>query len=320
MTIQPVFLLSLPRSGSTLLQRSLALHPEIATTTEPWVLLPLLELGDPRAARTHGGHHRAVTGTQQFLSSVQGNPSEAWADAVGAYASRLYQAASCGQRYFLDKTPRYSLHATRLRETFPDAPIVILWRNPLAVVASIIERWRNGRWLLLNNREVLFRSPPELLRVMDLPGPTLSVRYEDLVLEPVRTITRVTDFLGLEPHAQTIGPGDLPTLQWSGTDADPDLNASAETFVPAGADRWPDSFHSPVRRLFGRRYLDHIGAGLARMGYDAEELLIALNNTPSDPLLTVHDLISSTADVIARLLGPSSTGARLRERPILYYH
>jgi hypothetical protein len=35
-----IFLLSLPRSGSTLAQRILAAHEGIATTSEPWILLP----------------------------------------------------------------------------------------------------------------------------------------------------------------------------------------------------------------------------------------------------------------------------------------
>ena len=39
---RPLFILSLPRSGSTLLQRVLANHPDVATTPEPWVLLPMV--------------------------------------------------------------------------------------------------------------------------------------------------------------------------------------------------------------------------------------------------------------------------------------
>ncbi|MEZ4607679.1 MAG: sulfotransferase [Deinococcales bacterium] len=38
----PLFLFSLPRSGSTLLQRILAAHPDIATLSEPWFILPLI--------------------------------------------------------------------------------------------------------------------------------------------------------------------------------------------------------------------------------------------------------------------------------------
>ncbi len=39
-SLKPLFLFTLPRSGSTLCQRVLAAHPQIATTTEPHLLLP----------------------------------------------------------------------------------------------------------------------------------------------------------------------------------------------------------------------------------------------------------------------------------------
>ncbi|MFV1990599.1 MAG: sulfotransferase, partial [Acidimicrobiales bacterium] len=40
--IRPAFLLSLPRSGSTLLQRLLGAHSMVATVAEPWLLIPPL--------------------------------------------------------------------------------------------------------------------------------------------------------------------------------------------------------------------------------------------------------------------------------------
>ena len=42
MSIRPIFIFSAPRSGSTLLQRVLAAHTQVATASEPWILLPLL--------------------------------------------------------------------------------------------------------------------------------------------------------------------------------------------------------------------------------------------------------------------------------------
>ena len=42
MAVKPVFLFSLPRSGSTMLQRALGRHPNIATLSESWFLLGLI--------------------------------------------------------------------------------------------------------------------------------------------------------------------------------------------------------------------------------------------------------------------------------------
>jgi len=40
--ITPIFIFSLPRSGSTLMERILATHPAVGTASEPWILLPFL--------------------------------------------------------------------------------------------------------------------------------------------------------------------------------------------------------------------------------------------------------------------------------------
>ena len=42
MAIKPIFIFSITRSGSTLLQRVIAAHEGVATVSEPWVLLPYL--------------------------------------------------------------------------------------------------------------------------------------------------------------------------------------------------------------------------------------------------------------------------------------
>ena len=48
--------------------------------------------------------------------------------------------------YFLDKTPPYAHFLPELLRIFPEAKFVALWRNPLAVVASIVETFCGGRW------------------------------------------------------------------------------------------------------------------------------------------------------------------------------
>ena len=50
MSVTPVFIFSLPRSGSTLTQRVLTAHDGVASAAEPWVLLPLLQPLVPTAA------------------------------------------------------------------------------------------------------------------------------------------------------------------------------------------------------------------------------------------------------------------------------
>ncbi len=63
--------------------------------------------------------------------------SESYFGAVREFALDLYaQAAAAGETYFLDKTPPYAHFLPELARIFPEAKFVVLWRNPLAVVAS----------------------------------------------------------------------------------------------------------------------------------------------------------------------------------------
>jgi hypothetical protein len=67
--VTPVFLLSLPRSGSTLAQRILASHTEVATTSEPWLLLPYLYTLRDHGVYAEYSHSTMVTAIRELCSS-----------------------------------------------------------------------------------------------------------------------------------------------------------------------------------------------------------------------------------------------------------
>ncbi|MBA3701438.1 MAG: sulfotransferase [Rubrobacteraceae bacterium] len=85
----PLFLLSLPRSGSTLAQRFLAAHDAIATASEPWILLPYFYTlracvgpsgtvgpqGGIRALRRYLRRRRRDGGRKRRLSPLSVRPS-----------------------------------------------------------------------------------------------------------------------------------------------------------------------------------------------------------------------------------------------------
>ena len=115
-----VFLLSLPRSGSTLIQRILGSHPEVATRTEPWLLLPLLYMTKETGVFSEYAHRHSSRAIRDFIGSID-NGSENFDHCVKEFAYSLYgKACDGGEEYFLDKTPRYSIVADRLLEVFKD--------------------------------------------------------------------------------------------------------------------------------------------------------------------------------------------------------
>ena len=83
---------------------------------------------------------------REFIDGLPGGEGDFWR-ALRGLALELYTAAADpSARYFLDKTPRYHFILPELDLMFPDAKLIFLWRNPLAVVASICETWTKGRW------------------------------------------------------------------------------------------------------------------------------------------------------------------------------
>ena len=91
--MKPLYLFSLPRSGSTLTKRMLGSHPEITTTSEPAILLPSLYSLRHRgvmAEYDHGSLNIAVEDFCQYLpDGVDDYLSE-----IGEFALRLYARAA----------------------------------------------------------------------------------------------------------------------------------------------------------------------------------------------------------------------------------
>ena len=140
-----IFVISQPRAGSTLLQRILAAHPAVFSVAEPWLML------HPVYALKRGGVNAeyesslARQGLDDFLSLFP-EGEDVYIEALRGMASALYGRALTveGKQYFLDKTPRYYLIIKELYRIFPQAKFVCLLRNPLAVLASILETWTGG--------------------------------------------------------------------------------------------------------------------------------------------------------------------------------
>ncbi|MEQ8689964.1 MAG: sulfotransferase, partial [Pseudomonadales bacterium] len=194
----PIFLLSLPRSGSTLLQRVLATDARIATASEPWLMLPYVAAYSNLATFSEFGGGLAKVGIREFLESLPGGMSN-YRECIARFASSVYDLASpTGAIYFLDKTPRYTLIADELIKIFPDAKYVVLWRNPAAIVASMIESFYDGKWRIYSNHIDLFRGFEALHDfAVKYRDRTLFIHYETFVKNPNDTLASLADYLGL---------------------------------------------------------------------------------------------------------------------------
>src|SRR5687767_5281478 len=86
---QPLFLFSLPRSGSTLLQRVLAAHPAITTASEPWILLPLIYAYRRGGAYTEYNHVLGSSAVRGFAAQLTGGRG-AFDAALRDFVLRVY--------------------------------------------------------------------------------------------------------------------------------------------------------------------------------------------------------------------------------------
>lgn len=277
---RPVFLLSLPRSGSTLVQRVLAAHDGVATAPEPWILLPLLYTRRDGGVAAEYDHRTLVRTLDDLASRLPGGEAELRGELADT-ARRLYRAAGGPDaRLFVDKTPRYHLIVHELIDLFPDAAYVFLWRNPLAVVASMVETWYGGRWYPTRHAVDLEGGLPRLVGARRrLGAQAYSARYEDLVSGGLGAWRDLTAAVGLDLDPTVLEHLDAHRLAGYAGDPSQEQHDRVST---ASVDAWREVFRSPVRRRWARRWLDRLGPEtLGATGYDAERILADLEALPA---------------------------------------
>ena len=182
MAIQPIFIFSITRSGSTLVQRVIAAHEGVATVSEPWLLLPFVYTMREEGVVAEYTHWLMARAIEDFYEQLPGR-RDAYREELRLLAMRLYErAAGEGARFFVDKSPPYYFIVNEIIDLFPDGKFVFLFRNPLSILSSIIDTWNDGKLYMSANREDLFIGLPRTISAYDAHRDRAhSIRYEDVV-------------------------------------------------------------------------------------------------------------------------------------------
>jgi tetratricopeptide (TPR) repeat protein len=185
-TAAPIFIVGMPRSGSTLLEQILSSHPQVAALGEAAALPPLLERGFPE------GSAETRTLARRYLEAVRA------ADVVKT------RWRSAGR--FVDKTLENYLHVGAIALMFPRAVILHAVRGPVDTCLSCYRQlFARGSETLYDQADigaeyVTYRRVMEHWRAA-LGGRVIDVDHEALVADPEGQIRwLVTEACGLPWH------------------------------------------------------------------------------------------------------------------------
>jgi hypothetical protein len=269
-----IFLISQPRSGSTLLQRLLAGHPTMLTSAEPWLMLhPLYALREAGIQAEYDARE-AYQALQDFLSHYAGG-EETYLRGVRELARVLYtqSLAQMGKEIFLDKTPRYYYIIPELYWLFPQARFIFLIRNPLAVLNSVIHTWIRQQWAeIYRFRDDLLLAPNHILAGIDLLGENaIRVCYEDLVSSPEETMSALCQRLGIAYNSEMLhyGAREAPLGRRGDHVGIKKHSAPAKDSL----EQWKSLVENEQTRHFAQAYLAGLGQEtIHRLGYSFDEL------------------------------------------------
>lgn len=183
----PVFIVGLPRSGSTLLGELLGRHAQACNRGElPW--LPTL------------------------MQQLDHDDAEQLTRAAAAYASRLRQDDS-DARWFIDKQPHNYMHVDRILAMFPQARILHCDRhardNALSIWMQSFQPGTQDFACDFADIGAVVRGTRRLMQhwASQYPQAVLTVRYEQLVSDPEACLDTVATWLGL-PAADLLAAPD----------------------------------------------------------------------------------------------------------------
>ena len=191
----PIFIVGLPRSGSTLIEQILASHSQVDGTQElPDIPRIAFELENAR------GNH--VAGIDLPYPEVLAGLTREGLYNLGA----RYLANTRGYRgqkpLFIDKMPNNFRHIGLIHLMLPNATIIDVRREPMSCCFSNLKQlFASGQEFTYSMDDIAgyYRAYLELMRHWDmaLPGRVLHVFYEDVVDDLEGNVRRILEFCGL---------------------------------------------------------------------------------------------------------------------------
>jgi tetratricopeptide (TPR) repeat protein len=188
----PIFVLGLPRSGSTLLEQILASHSQVEGTQElPNVQAIVLDLQGREPDLDNPRYPAALLDmTEQDFRRL------------GEKYLEDTQVFRKGRRFFIDKMPNNFRHIGLIHLMLPQARIIDARREPMACCFSNLKQlFAQGQEFTYSIEDIAryYRTYVELMDHWDavLPGRILRVQHESVIGDLEGQVRRMLDYCGL---------------------------------------------------------------------------------------------------------------------------
>ena len=196
----PIFIVGLPRAGSTLIEQILASHPLVEGTME----LPEL----PKIARELAGPKREEE-SGAFLERVAALTPAEIRSLGERYIAETRAMRKTDAPFFIDKMPNNCFYVGLIQLILPNAVIIDARRHPLGCCFSCFKQnFARGQWFSYGLEDLgrYYRDYVELMAHFDevLPGRVARVFYETLIADTERQIRRILGHCRLPFHADCL--------------------------------------------------------------------------------------------------------------------
>jgi tetratricopeptide (TPR) repeat protein len=190
----PIFIVGLPRSGSTLIEQILASHSRVEGTMELQDLLMI-------AGRLAG--QKQPSGEPRYPAVLASLSAETCARLGREYLDQTRIQRKTARPFFIDKMPNNFLHIALIRLALPAAKIIDARRHPMACCFSGFKQlFAEGHRYTYSLRDLgrYYRDYVELMEHFDrvLPGRIHRVVYEEMVDDTESEVRRLLAYCGLE--------------------------------------------------------------------------------------------------------------------------
>jgi Tfp pilus assembly protein PilF len=195
----PVFIVGMPRTGTTLVERIIGRCEGVSSAEET---------NDFTAAMSSVINDYLTVNEGRDLNPLTAALEVDYGEIAHIYRNSLIGMLGASDHY-LDKTPFNFLYCGLIAKAFPNARILHIVRDPMDTCYAIFKTLFNQSYFFSYDLEVLTDYYMAYRKLMDhwcelIPNSILEVRYEELVSNPLDVSKQIADFVGLPWHKDMI--------------------------------------------------------------------------------------------------------------------